>query len=551
MKLWFIIIPVISIVSLFITVFIYSRNKRNIDYYIRSSFGSRLRVNSDISGRVEVVVKLFDVDRCAYNQDELIDSVTWDDLDMDSIFQQINHTDSYAGEQVLYSKLHILNDTYSNSSFNDESISYFQTHADERTKVRKILYSIGKSYNHYCTLDNVDNINHLHMPFRYAYPLLVLSMLTFGVVGLILWNPYIIMLFVANYLLNLILHMALRGKFATNMNAMSCVRSTICAGDSISHIVPNLSEDINIAIQPLQKVVKLLNIIDLVNIINKSDDMSLLFSYIGDPFMLDFIAYDASVTLLSHRQKEYMLVYRYVGEIDSSIAIASYRESLDDYCVPAISDDNTIKFADLYHPLLNSPVPNSIILRRNAIFTGSNASGKSTFIKAIAINLILGQAIYTCTADYAVIPKCNVLTSMAVRDDLSSSESYYIKEIKYLKRMVDIAKSEKLSFFAIDEILKGTNTKERIAASKAVLKYFDTANCILAVATHDVELADYFSDKYSNYFFCESCEDSEVVFEYRLHKGICRTSNAIKLLGVMDYPTDIVDAANDYMIQPL
>ena len=144
---------------------------------------------------------------------------------------------------------------------------------------------------------------------------------------------------------------------------------------------------------------------------------------------------------------------------------------------------------------------------------------------------------------YASLPHCGVITSMAVRDDLASGESYYIREIKYLKRMTECVKNGRLLFLAIDEILKGTNTKERIAASKAVLRYFNSANCIIMVATHDIELAEKFDGIYENYYFCEKLDEKDIVFDYRIHNGICRSSNAIKLLSVIGFPDDIVNDA--------
>ena len=135
---------------------------------------------------------------------------------------------------------------------------------------------------------------------------------------------------------------------------------------------------------------------------------------------------------------------------------------------------------------------------------------------------------------------------MAVRDDIHSGESYYIREIRYLKRMVELCKNGKLLFLAVDEILRGTNTRERIAASKAVMEYFSKQNCMFIVATHDMELAEYFRDRCENCHFSESVGDGDVVFDYKLHEGISTTSNAIRLLGAMGFPDTIVETAKKY-----
>ena len=135
------------------------------------------------------------------------------------------------------------------------------------------------------------------------------------------------------------------------------------------------------------------------------------------------------------------------------------------------------------------------------------------------------------------------MTSMAVRDDIISGESYYIREIRYLKRMIELCREDRLLFLAIDEILKGTNTRERIAASKAILEHLEKKRCILMIATHDLELAKDFDGRFDNRHFSEVIGTDDVIFDYTMHDGISTTSNAIKLLKATGFPEDIVAMA--------
>lgn len=111
------------------------------------------------------------------------------------------------------------------------------------------------------------------------------------------------------------------------------------------------------------------------------------------------------------------------------------------------------------HPLLKNAVGNDFILEDRAILTGANASGKSTFMKAVAINVILAQTIHTCTAEMFDVENVRVMTCMSLRDDVESGESYYFREAKYLRRIVEQMKKGRV-FCVIDEIFKGTNTTE-------------------------------------------------------------------------------------------
>ena len=140
------------------------------------------------------------------------------------------------------------------------------------------------------------------------------------------------------------------------------------------------------------------------------DILGLLYDYIMGAFLWDFTIYDKLIRLLLGRQKEFMEVYQYVGEIDLSIAVGSFRKSLAYWSKPEFSG-RQLSVAGIYHPLMEGAVENSFVMEKNIILTGSNASGKSTFVKAVAVNMILGQSIYTCTARKMKIPNAVVLTS--------------------------------------------------------------------------------------------------------------------------------------------
>lgn len=156
-------------------------------------------------------------------------------------------------------------------------------------------------------------------------------------------------------------------------------------------------------------------------------------------------------------------------------------------------------FRDIYHPLIKKPVLNNGDFPKGVLLTGSNASGKSTFIKTIAINAIMAQTIYTCLAKEYSSSYFIIYTSMALKDDIHSSESYYIVEIKSLKRILDAIYNYIPCLCFVDEILRGTNTVERIASSCEVLKKIASENTLCFAATHDVELTYMIEGAFKNY----------------------------------------------------
>lgn len=154
-------------------------------------------------------------------------------------------------------------------------------------------------------------------------------------------------------------------------------------------------------------------------------------------FFIDIIKYNKAINKIINNSKSIDNIFRFIGEIDMAISVLSFRVSLDYYCEPTISETNVIEFEGMYHPLVYEPVVNSEIIKNNMIITGPNASGKSTFIKATAINNILGLTINTCCAKKYHLKRALVISSMALRDDIIKGESYYITEVKSLKRILD------------------------------------------------------------------------------------------------------------------
>ena len=153
--------------------------------------------------------------------------------------------------------------------------------------------------------------------------------------------------------------------------------------------------------------------------------------------------------------------------------------------------------------------------------------------------------IYTCMADSFATDDYIMFSSMSLRDDLLHKDSYFMVEIKALKRIFDYADShpDKKVLCFVDEVLRGTNTIERIAACTQILKKLTDMNVLTFAATHDIELTSLLEDKYDNYHFDEEIRDDDVLFNYMIKPGKATSKNAIKLLSIMGFSEDIVDRA--------
>ena len=236
-------------------------------------------------------------------------------------------------------------------------------------------------------------------------------------------------------------------------------------------------------------------------------------------------------------------LYNELGMVEVYLDIAMYRASADVFATPEFGGSRSL--VNAYHPLIKDPVKNSVNSKRSVLLTGSNASGKSTFLKTVAINILFAQTIDTVLCDNYTGDLYSLFSSMSLRDNLEG-DSYFMVEIKAIKRILDfaIANPDKKTVCFVDEVLRGTNTVERISASTEILRHFSNLGVLCFAATHDGELTFLLEDCFDNYHFEEEILDNDVLFNYKLNPGRATSRNAIKLLSVMGFEDSIVNNAS-------
>lgn len=248
---------------------------------------------------------------------------------------------------------------------------------------------------------------------------------------------------------------------------------------------------------------------------------------------------------LKNKRSTIITLFEYVGKIDTAISIASLRVASLKTCQPVFtSAEKGMKLNGVYHPIVKDCVPNDIEINgKSVLITGSNMSGKSTFLRTIAINSILAQTIYTCFAEEYSGPILKPFSSIRIDDNLFDGKSYFFEEVSVMGNLIEEADLPAQSLFLLDEVFKGTNTIERVAAAKAILSYLNGNNNIVLVATHDIELANMLKGKYDLYHFAELIENNQLHFDYTIKSGPLKTRNAIKLLELAEYPKGVIDEA--------
>lgn len=542
-EVWKVLVGIIVIVVVGI-VFSIVENRKRLEYIklnIINNYGKTINLD-------EVMIKMKNVSSYFRNKNEknIIDDITWNDLNMDDIFKKINNTQSTAGQEVLYDMLRTPVYSQAVLTKRDKVIEFFKKNEKERYDIQFILGKLGKSNELYitnCLFNKEDNSRSNLLKFTLLSWIPAISLL------LLFIHPMFLILTVGCVVLNVFISQ--RNKVENyDANGFSYMISLVNAANKIKEKnIFEIDENIDSIDTSLKKLKNIKR--KSVGIQGKSimSDMDVFAEYANLIFLREIITYEKVKNTIIKNKKELKNVYEYVGTIDALIAIASFRESLDFYTKPCLKisekrEDNNIEFKDIYHPLVKEPVLNNGNFSKGVLITGSNASGKSTFIKTIAINAIMAQTIYTCFAKEYKTSYFNIYTSMALKDDIHSSESYYIVEIKSLKRILDQVQNNIPCLCFVDEILRGTNTVERIASSCEVLKNIGNENALCFAATHDVELTYMLDDIFENYHFEETITDNDIKFDYKIHRGRAQTRNAIKLLEFMGYDKKLVENAN-------
>ncbi|MCR5357269.1 MAG: hypothetical protein K6E63_07670 [Lachnospiraceae bacterium] len=485
-----------------------------------------------------------------YKSEFYVDDITWKDLSFDDIFSDMETCSCILGEEMLYHRLRcpgLDNDDEDYTHF-VKLREYFEEHEDDRIAVQEILHDIG--INRKTSIVTVfEYVNSLKSESNIQHYIMILLMLVS--IGMIFVFPGVgVIMLVAAMVISL-------GTYLTKKKAMDPVIVTfnytakmLKASDRLKKLAPEVLkvdiERLNDCREPLKSVLRK-SIWLTTGSASMDNPAMLLEEYLKMFFHIDLIMINLLIKLLKERTEEIATLRRILGTIDASIAAGSYKESLERVCLPEFAgDEHCFNIKNCIHPLIEEAVPNSIETNGPVLLTGSNASGKSTFLKTVAISAIFAQSLGYVPAESYKAPRFAIYTSMALSDSILNGESYFIVEIKSLKRILDAKENGYPVLCCIDEVLRGTNTIERIAASTQILKCFSDKAYIPFAATHDIELTKLLEDDYTNYHFDEEITgDDDVCFNYRMKKGPAVSRNAIKLLKVLNYDDKLIKDAED------
>lgn len=488
--------------------------------------------------------------------EEFIDSEHPYGCDLDivgkkSLFQFLNRTHTWYGRQAFAKDL--LHPSYTKNELQKRQEAVFELSKDiEFTNQMEYYFSkIGYSPS---APDLVSNL-------KDSKPFTTNNILKF----ILLWTPAITVLLIAFMLIFQLKNLYLTGAtlamiqallwalgFPKTQNYLGAILDTSYKLAPYSTVIEMLKSK-NFHSEKLKEIQSQLGasetsaaqaIKDLNKILTKISVRSNLIIY----FVLNvFLLWDYQCAFMletwkakyAHLSEKWFLA---LGEFESLMSFSTLGNVCSNICMPIISDKSKIIEAkDLGHPLLpnEARVNNDFNLHDNIfIISGSNMSGKTTFLRTVGINLVLAQAgSFVCAKEMAFSP-LKIMTSMRIVDDLNEGISTFYAELKRIKTIIDTAKNDSNMIFLIDEIFRGTNSVDRLIGAKTVIAQLNTLNVAGLITTHDLELCqlENIYPRIQNYNFSEYYRDNAIYFDYKIKPGKSNTTNAkylMKMIGII------------------
>jgi hypothetical protein len=483
-----------------------------------------------------------------------IDDRTWADLNMDGVFSILDRAESLVGQQLLYARLRSASNPDTRAAF-EALVTTFETDAQQRQRARD---AVGRMRD-----VDADDLWWLVQPGSFAaerwhvvFPVAGLAML----VALLLIPVYPAMLFAvaAGSIVGLLLRVTAGKHLRVSAHAFRQVRPLLSAASALRPLCTSDTKELTSVLHA--DVPSLLPLRRTAGWVGRDtapaaagDLGAMVIEYLNLLLFLDGNAVYFGSRQLQRHGDALLRVVEGVGAVDAALSIASYRTGTRGWVRPTfVVPGAEVVLAGLRHPLLPDAVPNSlrVVPPAGMIITGSNMSGKTTFLRTVGVATVLAQTINTCLCDVYTAPLLVVRSCIGRADEPEHGKSYYLVEVDAVLDLLRASRMRTPHLMLFDELFRGTNTIERVAAGEAVLVSLiqpdadgRAASHLVIAATHDQELVSMLDGKYAPAHFADEIGPSGVAFDYRLRSGPSSTRNAIALLAHRGAPTELVARA--------
>lgn len=538
-------LSIVLVTTLVVSVLLYlhhnqksTRKKQNEKIQEAWSGQKKGLLNFDLIGRYSA--------QASGNEYHQLSAQTIFDIDFYELFRFIDRTISRIGQQYLFKKV-----IHPESNLNvlqklSESADFFTKNSIVREEVQRELSRLSDSDAYY--IASLLKGQLLKKPKWFKFIPISVAIILILMVSSI-YYPVLLLVLMIPVAGNMFIH------YWNKENIFLFVRSLpqlnilidVCSKISKKHIRfhDNSAEKSISNLGSFRRRVSLVGFSSNVGIQGELSQVSNFFiELLKSIFLIEVFTLFHLVHEVETQKESITFLFNYAGDIDMALSVAALRAGSLNTCLPSFtSPGKKLLTKNMYHPLIRDCIKNDIVLSKSVLITGSNMSGKTTFLRILLINSILAQTIYTCFASEFETPVLKQFSSIRIDDSLLEGKSFYFEEVNVMGSLVKEVSSGDQNIFVLDEVFKGTNTVERIAAAKAVLSYLNRNDNIVIVSTHDIELSHMLEDEYDLYHFSESFENEDLYFDHKLKFGRLKTRNAIRILEISNYPKEVTDEA--------
>lgn len=490
-----------------------------------------------------------------------LDSRTWDDLDLDDVFAALDRTESTLGQHALYHRLRTV-PAADNLEVFEALVSRLESDGRLRERAQLALSRLRDPHGYdlwwLARPDAIDT-----RPWYVLFPILTAATISLLVLALLSpqLSPALIGVLVINIGVRYFTDRRMGALTAAFRQIAPVVKTAeslrFFGGDDVRPLVGSIQADTP-SLGRLKTIARWISGDPLMLPMGAgmlpimvSDVVSVVYEYLNLALLLDANGVYFGARDLRAHHGGLLRVIAAMGEVDAAVSTASFRAGRHDWTRPSFRQPGApARLSDVRHPLLLDAVPNSVNLAsgRGLLITGSNMSGKSTFLRTVGVTAVMAQTLNTCVASEYYAPVFNVRSCIGRSDDLLSGKSYYIAEVESLLGLVEASAGSAPHLFLLDELFRGTNAVERIAAGRAVLLELvsharRTSPHVVIAATHDGELVDLLPDSYSALHFGDVVGPDGLTFDHQLRPGPATTRNAIALLRLHGASPDLVRRA--------
>lgn len=474
-----------------------------------------------------------------------LDADTWSDLELDGVLAWADRTLTALGAQTLYSWLRAPDRTLSRAAGRLRLSETLSADVDVRTRVQARLVRLGDriGWDVGAALDRP--AAELPLPLS-GYRALALGLCVALGAAALAPSPLTIGVAVSLATVNAVIAVLASKRLDADMPTLHDLRALCTAAAEVHGLCPasvrerdGLAADVESARRASRR-----GGIALAAPRGGGDVLDSLLEYGRMFFLAEARGYLRMTQALAGERSAIRRALGFLGEIDAALSLAHVRLHEPDWVEPRLlSGPPRVEARELRHPAVEDAVPNDVTLGSPGLLvTGSNMSGKSTFLRTVGVGVVLAQSLGVVPAASFALSDLRVASSMGAEDDLADSVSLYQAEVLRLRELLDRGDPALPTLFLLDEVFRGTNPRDRLAASSAVLWGLSETDLVVAT-THDLQLVETAGRPFALGHFAEVLDGESVVFDYRLREGVSSQSNALALLDRLGYPPAVVDRA--------